>query len=120
MTSIKDQILALEESLRQAELGPDPSWFEKHLDDDMVFVADGKVACPKPMIVEAHRPNSGKGQKFTSVEMSNLNITEQGPAAAVVTCTGRYESDQGTHVLNYLRVWVKKGDTWTVVAASMF
>ena len=116
MISVKIEIESLEERLKQAELGPDPDFFEKHIDDDMVFVADGTSSRPKRQIVEAHRP--GKGQKFTRVEMSEMVIVDHGDAA-VVTCKGTYEGDKGTHVLKFMRVWAKKPDGWKIVAGSM-
>ena len=117
MTSVESEIASLEESLRQAELGPDPNFFERHVDDNMVFIADGQASRPKAHIVEAHRP--GKAQKFTRVEMSDMIIVDQG-VAAVVTCTGTYEGPNGTQVLKFMRVWVNNGDDWKVVAGSMF
>ena len=117
MTSVESEIASLEERLRQAELGPDPDFFEKHIDDNMVFISDGKASRPKSQIVEAHRP--GKGQKFTRVEMSDMKIVDQG-VAAVVTCKGTYEGPNGTHLLNFMRVWIKDGDSWKIVAGSMF
>src|SRR6185369_5663025 len=95
MSSVQKEIEELEEQLRQAELGPDPEFFQTHIDDYMIFVAESKAARPKAMIVEAHRP--GKGQKFTRVEMSEMTILDHG-STAVVTCTGTYEGPNGTHV----------------------
>lgn len=116
MPSVTEEIQALEEELRQAELGPDPRFFQTYLDDAMVFVAEGKVSQPKAKIVEAHTP--GKGQKFTRVEMTEMNIVDHGNTA-VVTCSGTYEGPAGTHALRYLRIWARKADGWRIVAGSM-
>ena len=35
--STREEIMHLEERLRQAELGPDPAFFEEHLADDVVL-----------------------------------------------------------------------------------
>lgn len=117
MTSIRQEIEQLEEGLRQAELGPDPSWFEKHVDDRMLFVSDGKANAPKQQIVQAHTP--GKGPKFTRVDMKDMNIIEQ-DNAAVVTCEGTFEGPQGTQTLKFMRVWVKKTEGWKIVAGAIF
>ena len=50
--SMIDEIRALEESLRQAELGPDPKFFEEALDDNAIL--DGQRA--KARVVAAHQP----------------------------------------------------------------
>ena len=117
-STVKSEIEALEEALRQAELGPDPRFFATHLDDQMIFVADGQAAQPKAMIVQAHTPDSGKGQKFTRVEMSEMRIIDQGNAA-VVTCKGEFDGPNGTQVLRFMRVWVKKPEGWRIVAGAM-
>lgn len=75
--STVDEIMALEEELRQAELGPDPAFFERVLADDVLL--DGQRL--KSRVVEAHRP--GNGPKFTRVEMSDLAVIDHGDAAVV-------------------------------------
>ena len=115
--TIVEQIRALEERLRQAELGPDPAVFEELLDEDAVLVdQEGRAARAKRKVVEAHRP--GKGPKFTAVEMTDLQITAH-ENAAVVTCTGRFTGPQFTGALRFMRVWLKKGGRWRIVAGSV-
>ena len=117
MSPVQKEIAALEESLRLAELGPDPKFFEEALADDVVLVAqDGQPSMAKSKVVEAHRP--GKGQKFTRVEMSDMKIVDHG-VAAVVTCKGKFEGPQFTGTLKFMRVWLKKGNRWQIIAGSM-
>ena len=117
MSTVQNEIAALEERLRLAELGPDPKFFEEALADDAVIVAeDGKPAFAKSKIVEAHQP--GKAPKFSRVEMSGMKIVDHG-SAAVVTCQGVYEGPQSSFTLKFMRVWVKKNNRWQVVAASV-
>jgi hypothetical protein len=111
--SARDEILALEEQLRQAELAPDPAFFERRLADDAVL--DGQLN--KAKVVAAHQP-SGTA-KFTKVEMSDFQLHEHGPAV-VVTCTGLYEGLMGSHRLNFMRVWLKQGSKWQIIAASIW
>jgi len=110
--NLREEILALEEELRQAELGPDPGFFERMLADDAVL--DGELA--KAKVVAAHQP-SGPA-KFTSVEMSELEIHEHG-LAAVVTCTGAYRTPTVTHTLKFMRVWLKKSSGWQIIAGTV-
>jgi hypothetical protein len=93
------------------ELDPDPDFFERHVADDAVI--DGQQL--KRRIVEAHRP--GAMPKFTTVEMSDVRIVDHG-SAAVVTCTGRYEGPQRSARLKFMRVWLKRGGRWQIVAGS--
>lgn len=111
--STREEIMHLEERLRQAELGPDPSFFEEHLADDAML--DGQQL--KAKVVDAHRPGSGKGQKFTKVEMRNFVLVEHGPSM-VVTCEGVYEGPQFSGTLKFMRVWLKEGGHWKIIAAS--
>jgi hypothetical protein len=111
--STREEIMHLEERLRQAELGPDPAFFEEHLADDAVL--DGQQL--KSRVVEAHRPGSGKGQKFTTVEMRNFVLVEHGPAV-VLTCEGFYEGPQFSGTLKFMRVWLERGGRWQIIAGS--
>lgn len=111
--STTDEVMALEERLRQAELGPDPAFFEEYLADDVVL--DGQQL--KAKVVEAHRPGSGKGQKFTKVEMSDFKLVEHG-RAVVVTCQGHYEGPQFTGTLKFMRVWLKEDGRWRIIAGA--
>ena len=111
--SVREEILALEEQLRQAELAPDPGFFERTLADDVVL--DGQVQ--KSKVVAAHQPSGGA--KFRKVEMSDVQLFEHGPAV-VVTCSGRYEGPQGTHTLKFMRVWLKQASQWKIIAGSVW
>ena len=91
--STREEIMHLEERLRQAELGPDPAF------------------------VEAHRPGSGRGQKFTKVDMKYGTFVEHGPAV-VLTCEGHYEGPQFTGTIKFMRVWLKRDGRWQIIAGS--
>ena len=117
MNAVRDDIAALEERLRQAELGPDPKFFEEVLADDVVLVGqDGQSFFAKRKVVEAHQP--GIVPKFTRVEVRDLQVVDHG-TAAVVTCVGTYESAQASVTLKFMRVWVKKNNRWQIVAGSV-
>ena len=112
----RSEIAELEEQLRQAELGPDPAFFERVLADDAVMVQDGEPSRPKAKVVQAHQP--GAGPKFTRVEMRDMEIVEHGDAA-VVTCKGVYESPKGAVTLTFMRVWLKRNGRWQIIAGSI-
>jgi len=116
MTTVETEIVTMEERLRQAELAPDPMFFEEALAEDAVLVSDGQEAFAKAKVVEAHRP--GQGPKFTSVEISNSHIMDHG-AAAVVTSHWTYEHAQGRFTLKFMRVWMKKNNRWQIIAGSI-
>ncbi|HZZ71998.1 MAG TPA: nuclear transport factor 2 family protein [Pirellulales bacterium] len=117
MNNVVAEIQQLEAQLRTAELGPDPRFFEDVLDDQAVLLNDqGDPALMKAKVVSAHQP--GNGPKFTRVEMSNLQIIDHG-TAAVVTCAGRFETAAAAFDLKFMRVWVKKGDRWVIVAGTV-
>ena len=108
-----DEVMQLEVQLRQAELEPNPGFFEEYLADAAVI--DGQQL--KSRVVEAHRPDSKSGQKFRKVEMSDLKTVEHGPAV-VVTCQGRYEGDRFTGTLKFMRVWLKHNGSWRIIASA--
>jgi hypothetical protein len=106
------EIRELEERLRLAELGPDASFFETYLDENVLL--DGKRA--KAMVVEAHRP--GGSAKFTRVEMRDFELIDHG-AVVVVTCEGEYEGPKGRFRLRFLRIWARKPEGWRIVAGTV-
>jgi hypothetical protein len=114
--SIKKEILELEEKLRQAELGPDTKFFVEHLADDAIMISDGKLDFIKEKVVESHKP--GKGQKFVDVKMTDMKILDHG-IAAVVTCKGTYYTQDKVFTLNFMRIWVKKGSKWQIIAGTI-
>ena len=117
MDTVQNEIAALEERLRLAELGPDPTFFEEVLADEAVMVSrEGEPFLAKSKVVEAHQP--GKGPRFTRVEMSDLKIVGHG-SAAVVTCRGTYETPESAITLKFMRVWLKKGERWQIIAGSI-
>lgn len=118
MVTVEKEIADLEERLRQADLKPDPEFFQSHLDDQMVLMVDGDICShsPKAYIVDKHQP--GKAQKFDRVEVSELKILDQG-GTAIVTGFGSYEGPDGKFAVNFMRVWVKKAEGWRIVAGSM-
>jgi hypothetical protein len=117
MSPVQAEIAALEARLREAELGPDPGFFEDALADDAVLVAqDGRPSFAKAQVIQAHQP--GRTPKFTRVDMHDLVIVDHG-TTAVVTCVGTFEGPHFSGTLRFLRVWVKKGGRWQIVAASI-
>ena len=115
--TVRDEIIQLEERLRQAELGPDPHVFEELLDDGVVLTDEGgRPFFAKQKVVDAHRP--GTGPKFTRVEITDVQIVDHG-VAAVVTCTGTFEGPQGSFTLKFLRVWAWKDGKWRIIAGSV-
>jgi ketosteroid isomerase-like protein len=117
MTNVQQEIAALEERLRQAELGPDAEVFEELLADDALLLDQhGTAAFAKRKVIEAHRP--GKGPKFIAVDITDLQIVDHGNAA-VVTCTARLTGPQFSGALKFMRVWLKKEGRWQIVAGSI-
>ena len=116
MPTLEEEILVLEEQLRQAELGPDPAFFETHVADEAVMLGGEAAAFAKQQIVEAHRP--GKRPKFVRVDMSDMKIIGH-ECAAVVTCAGSYSTADKSFTLRFMRVWVRKTAGWQIVAGTV-
>ena len=117
MSRTTTEISALEERLRQAELGPDAKTFDELLADHVILLSQDGQGFTKAKVVEAHQP--GKGQKFTRVDMREMNMIDYGDTA-VVTCQGDYESAKWKGSLRFLRVWHKLDGGWRIIAASVF
>jgi hypothetical protein len=116
MSTVPTEIADLEERLRLAELSRDVQFFKDVLSDDVIMVSMEGTAFGKQQIVDAHA--SLQDSKFTRVEMSEMNIVDHGNAA-VVTCQGDYEGPNGDYTLQFMRLWLKKGDKWQIVGGSI-
>jgi ketosteroid isomerase-like protein len=118
MNSVEAEIFELEECLRQADLAPDPAFFQKYFDDGLVLMADGDICShsPKAYIVDRHKP--GRALQFDRVEIADLKIMEQG-STVVVTGFSSYQGPSGNFSINFMRIWVKKPEGWKVVAGAI-
>lgn len=117
MNTNEIEIAALEDRLRVAELAPDADVFAELLADHAVLIGeDGVPFLAKAKIVEAHRP--GKGPQFTRVEITDLKIVPH-DHAAVVTCKGTYYTGETSMTLKFMRVWLKSGNRWQIIAGSV-
>ena len=114
-TTLRSEVAALEERLRVAELGPDQRTFDELLADDVVLVAQDGAPFTKAMVVQAH--DAGPGQKFTRVDVSELEIVDHG-STAVVTCRTQYHTRERSFTLKMMRVWLRS-DGWKIIAAAM-
>ena len=114
--SVREEILLLEERLRQAELGPDPVFFDEVLRDDTVFMSDGEVRFAKAQVMAAHQPTAEA--KFTHVEMRTMQIVEHDPVV-IVTCEGTFSTTEHTVTLKFMRVWLQENGRWQIVAVTI-
>ena len=116
--AVHDEIAALEERLRLAELAPDPAFFEAILADDVVLSQNGNTGLTKQDVVAGHQPAGGP--KFTSVETRDLKIVAHGDTA-IATCEGVFTPPGNKAVsLHMLRVWQKRAGGWQIIAASIY
>ena len=117
-TAVQDEIAELEDRLRLAELGPDPTFFENTLSDDVVLTQNGNLTLTKQQVVDGHQPRGGP--KFIDVQTRDLRVADHGDTA-IATCEGLFTTpDRKTLSLKILRVWHKRADCWQIIAASIF
>ncbi len=107
-----EEIKELESRLIQAELGPDPKFFEEFLADDAIL--DGVRA--KGRVVAGHQPDSSA--KFTKVKMTDFEYVAHGTDLVVVTCKGTFEGPKWSGSLKFMRVWFRHQGQWRIIAAS--
>ena len=115
-TTQPSEIVALEERLRAAELGPDPEPFRELLDDHVVLLAQDGAPISKAMVVQAHEHSSR--QKFERVEFEDVQMADHDDVVVVV-CRTRYSAARKSFVLKTVRIW-KRTDRWRVIAAAMY
>ena len=109
------EIMALEEKLRTAEVGPDPEFFRSVLADSVVL----NHRPGKNRVLDAHAHGPTEMPKFTRVEMADLEIREHGDSCAVVTCKGTFSGPGWEGTLQFMRVWLKIEGEWKIIAGSV-
>jgi hypothetical protein len=118
VSRIRAEVAAYEERLRLAELGLDFAALTELLSDNTVHVEpNGTMSVGREKVLDVHRRE--KQPPFTIVQRTNMVIVDHGEHAAVVTCKGVYVRDGRTTILKFVRVWVKRGNHWRIVAATV-
>jgi hypothetical protein len=119
MSSLREEILALEEQIRFADASPDPDTspiLEKLLADDVVMIGPKGEMISKAFVLAGHRPPIK--QQFSRMDVSEMVIKDLGDSA-LVTCRGKFVLGEKTFELRFLRVWQKQSGQWKVVAGSV-
>lgn len=114
-----DEIKRLEEELRLAMLDNNVSKLDELINDSLVFTTpDGNVAT-KNMDLEAHR---NKTQKMSELTPSDQNIKVYDNSAVVTVrmkITGTFNGIDISGLYQYLRVWQKTNEKWSIIAGSV-
>lgn len=113
------EIIKLEEDLRQAMLSSDVKKLDELIDDSLVFIGpDGSVAS-KQIDLDAHR---SKIQKIQELNPTEQVIKDFGSFVAVtvkMAITGTYGDFDISGNYRYLRVWKNNNGTFKIVTGSV-
>lgn len=118
-SNTQQEILDLEERLKQADVVSDPEFLDAVLIDGFYFTGPGGNIYTKEQVLQAHRP-AGR-RKFSRYETSDIRLQDLGDT---VVATLRLDftvqdHDHGhDHSLRYTRVWMRREGRWQIVAGS--
>lgn len=114
-----EEIIQLEEKLRQAMLTNDVDVLDKLINQDLSFITpDGNVAT-KEMDLQAHK---AKLQVITELIPSEQNIKIDNNTATVTVkmqITGSFGDIDISGVYRYLRIWKQINNSWQIIAGSV-
>lgn len=105
----KEEVLALEERLRQGDAGSEPDTsavFDELLDDEILFVRAEGNHRGKTAVLTGHRPP--RKRSVSKVENSGLELIEVG-STVVVSCRTEYEVGTRSFAFRAVRVWNRTG-----------
>lgn len=116
---IYEQILKLEEDLRQAMLLSDVQKLDELIDDNLTFISPFGCVVTKQMDLDAHR---SKAQILTNLEPSEQTIDVRDNFVVVTVkmqLTGTYNQMDISGKYRYLRIWQKVDGKWKIIAGSV-
>jgi ketosteroid isomerase-like protein len=109
----EQQILSLEDQLRQATVKNDPSFLEQHSTNDYVSIVGSGMQMPKTQMIQALRSGDIRYQSIEPVGRPTVRVygdtaIVNGEAAVQATSYGKPISGN----FRYTRVWVRQGGDW--------
>lgn len=114
-----EEIIQLEEKLRQAMLTNDVDVLDKLINQNLSFITpDGNVAT-KEMDLQAHK---AKLQIITELNPAEQNITIKNGTAIVtvkIQISGTFANTDISGTYRYLRIWQQINDSWQIIAGSV-
>lgn len=114
-----EEIIQLEEKLRQAMLTNDIYMLHQLINEDLAFITpDGNVA-NKEMDLQAHK---AKLQVITEIVPSEQNIIINNNTATVnvkMQIVGTFGNVDISGIYRYLRIWKQINNNWQIIAGSV-
>lgn len=116
---MKNEIIKLEEELRQAMLAGDVEKLDDLIADSLLFIAPNGIIATKHMDLGAHKSGI---QKMTKLSPSEQQI-ETYDNLAIVTVKMQIEGTYGGINISgdyrYIRTWSKIDNRWKIIAGSV-
>ena len=117
--SAQEEIMALENELRQAQLSSDAVVLERLIDDALVFTAiDGKVAS-KQDDLDLHRSGHFKVTRMEPREWHVLPLQGLVIVNVLMDAQASIAGELKSGLLRYTRVWYQRPEGWRVVAGHV-
>jgi hypothetical protein len=113
----EQQILALEDQLRQSAVRNDPSFIEQHATNDYVGIGAQGRQMSKTQAVQAMRSGDVRYQSIDPISTPTVRVfgdtaIVNGEATVKLTSFGNPVSGN----FRYTRVWVKQGGDWKIAS----
>jgi ketosteroid isomerase-like protein len=117
--TLKAEIIAMEDRLREAMLTSDVERLNELINDALIFIGPDGQVYRKEDDVEMHRT---KSSSFSRIERMKMTMSSH-PQTVIVTVdaklAGAFKGEDFESTVRYLRVWQRKGHTWQVIAGSV-
>lgn len=117
-SEVEQEILRLEEELRQAEMRLDIPTLDQTYADDIMVTAPVGIVCDKSAVLTELHQAADKG-KVESLDKDNIKVRAYGDTAVTsyrMTVKGRYEDTEVNRQFQITNVWMKRQGHWQIVA----
>ncbi len=116
---IDPEIVALESELRAAMLAGDVAVLDRLVDDDLIFTMPTGAVVGKADDLDAHRSRRMLLTRLHLVDQHILHFGGTAVVSALMQLAGTFEGAPFGGPFRYTRVWVKRAESWRVVAGHV-
>lgn len=116
---VQEEIMVLENELRQAQLSSDATVLERLIDDALVFTAiDGSIAS-KQDDLDLHRSGHFRISRMEPREWHVLPLPGLVVVNVLMDAQASIAGELKTGLLRYTRVWYRRQEGWRIVAGHV-
>lgn len=115
--NLQEQIISLEEKLRQSMLKSDVKELDALISDELIFTDHTGRRVSKSVDMEAHQSGNLKIESIKSSEQEIKTYDQMAIVSVLMSIEGKYLGEPFHGNIRFSRTWLNLDDSWKIVAA---